>query len=83
MAERTVRDPHAKHDPEIRAALHAQVDTVPWTTVTGPDGDSLHAAFVEHDGQRYTLLRDEHGTLLVYDEHEWACFLDGVRHDEF
>jgi hypothetical protein len=26
---------------------------------------------------------DPAGRVLVYDRHEWACFLDGVRKGEF
>jgi len=38
------------------------------------------------DGGSWVLLRvagDPAGLVLVYDEHEWACFLDGVRKGEF
>jgi hypothetical protein len=34
----------------------------------------------------WVLLRvsgDPDGRVLVYDEHEWECFLDGVRKGEF
>lgn len=37
-------------------------------------------------GGSWVLLRvagDPAGRVLVYDEHEWECFLDGVRHGEF
>ena len=37
-------------------------------------------------GGRWVLLRvagDPDGRVLVYDEHEWECFLDGVRNGEF
>lgn len=57
--------------------------TADWTTLTGPAGDSLSVAFASFHGQRYTLLRDDHGAVLVYDAHEWACFLDGARRGEF
>ncbi len=43
---------------------------------TGPDAD--RAAWV--------LMRvagDPEGRVLVYDRHEWECFLDGVRGGEF
>ena len=39
----------------------------------GPDGD-------------WVLMRvagDPAGRVLVYDRHEWECFLDGVRNGEF
>jgi Domain of unknown function (DUF397) len=38
------------------------------------------------DGSTWVLLRvadDPAGRVLVYDEHEWDCFLDGVRNGEF
>jgi hypothetical protein len=37
-------------------------------------------------GGIWVLLRvsgDQDGRVLVYDEHEWECFLDGVRNGEF
>jgi hypothetical protein len=38
------------------------------------------------DGGTWVLLRvagDPTGRVLVYDEHEWGCFLDGVKNGEF
>lgn len=38
------------------------------------------------DGSAWVLLRvtgDPDGRVLVYDQHEWECFLDGVRNGEF
>jgi hypothetical protein len=46
--------------------------------MAGPDG--------EPGGQHWVLLRvadDPDGRVLVYDRHEWECFLDGVRNGEF
>ena len=37
-------------------------------------------------GQGWVLLRvagDPAGRILVYDHHEWDCFLDGVKNGEF
>jgi hypothetical protein len=37
-------------------------------------------------GQDWVLMRvagDPAGRVLVYDRHEWDCFLDGVRNGEF
>jgi hypothetical protein len=37
-------------------------------------------------GAQWVLMRvsgDETGRVLVYDQHEWECFLDGVRRGEF
>ena len=54
-----------------------------WLTVSGPMGDKLHIAFVDHQCERYTLLRDEDETVLVYDHTEWSAFIDGVQNGEF
>lgn len=38
------------------------------------------------DRTEWILMRvagDPHGRVLVYDRHEWECFLDGVRGGEF
>lgn len=40
----------------------------------------------EPAGQAWVLMRvtgDPDGRVLVYDRHEWDCFLDGVRNGEF
>jgi hypothetical protein len=37
-------------------------------------------------GADWVLMRvagDPAGLVLVYDRHEWECFLDGVRNGEF
>ena len=37
-------------------------------------------------GGEWVLMRvagDDAGRILVYDRHEWECFLDGVRKGEF
>ena len=37
-------------------------------------------------GVQWVLMRvtgDPAGRVLVYDRHEWECFLDGVRNGEF
>jgi len=44
------------------------------------------AAAPRSGGGTWVLLRvsgDPEGRVLVYDEHEWECFLDGVRNGEF
>jgi Domain of unknown function (DUF397) len=44
----------------------------------------LNAAAAERT--EYVLMRvagDPAGRVLVYDRHEWECFLDGVRGGEF
>jgi hypothetical protein len=40
----------------------------------------------EPGGQHWVLMRvagDPEDRVLVYDRHEWECFLDGVRNGEF
>jgi hypothetical protein len=49
--------------------------TIEVAMVAAPDGD-----------QEWILMRvagDAAGRVLVYDRHEWECFLDGVRGGEF
>jgi hypothetical protein len=54
------------------------------------DGDgAIEVAVVAEAGQAgrdWVLMRvagDPAGRVLVYDRHEWECFLDGVRNGEF
>lgn len=54
------------------------------------DGDgAVEIAFVsgpEAGRVRWVLMRvagDAEGRVLVYDQNEWECFLDGVRNGEF
>jgi hypothetical protein len=54
------------------------------------DGDgSIEIAMVPDPmgaGGEWVLMRvagDDEGRVLVYDRHEWECFLDGVRKGEF
>ena len=52
----------------------------------GQDNGAVQVAFVGDPQPQWVLLRvagDAHGRVLVYDRHEWDCFLDGVRHGEF
>jgi hypothetical protein len=50
--------------------------TIEVAMVTGPG----------RPGVDWVLMRvagDASGRILVYDRHEWECFLDGVRNGEF
>jgi hypothetical protein len=51
------------------------------------EGGTLEVAMARAaSGSTWVLLRvagDSTGRVLVYDEHEWDCFLDGVRNGEF
>jgi Domain of unknown function (DUF397) len=75
----------AKPTPE---ALGIDLSGLAWCTsgergaievaMAGPHG--------EPGGQSWVLIRvagDPSGRVLVYDRHEWECFLDGVRNGEF
>lgn len=60
-----------------------EIAFVPARALAGPAAAAPEAA-----GERteYVLMRvagDPVGRVLVYDRHEWECFLDGVRGGEF
>jgi hypothetical protein len=51
---------------------------------TGPG--AIEVAFVDAQGERWVFTRvsgDRDGRVLVYDRHEWDCFLDGAKRGEF
>jgi hypothetical protein len=53
--------------------------------VASRDGGGSGAEPAEPGGD-WVLMRvagDPAGRVLVYDRHEWECFLDGVRNGEF
>ncbi|MGO8886588.1 MAG: DUF397 domain-containing protein [Streptosporangiaceae bacterium] len=55
---------------------------------SGAEDAAIEVAFVRRaDGvTEWVLMRvsdDPSGRVLVYDLHEWECFLDGVRNHEF
>jgi Domain of unknown function (DUF397) len=56
---------------------------------SGEGDGAVEIAFVggaEPGGVRWVLMRvagDAEGRVLVYDQNEWECFLDGVRNGEF
>jgi hypothetical protein len=56
---------------------------------SGEGDGALEVAMVTAPGQpggHWVLMRvtgDPAGRVLVYDRHEWECFLDGVRNGEF
>jgi hypothetical protein len=59
-----------------------------WTR-SGPGDDAIEVAFVGQAAQvsgEWVLMRtaaDPAGRVLVFDRHEWECFLDGARKGEF
>ena len=67
--------------------LGIEVDAQRWQRSGDGDG-SIEIAFVARAGgaAEWVLMRvtgDPDGRILVYDRHEWECFLDGVRGGEF
>jgi Domain of unknown function (DUF397) len=69
------------------ASLGIDVAALDWRR-SGTGHGSIEVAFVDDDGGRtqWALMRvagDPDGRVLVYDRHEWECFLDGVRKAEF
>ncbi len=76
--------------------LGIDVDAQSWRRSGDRDG-AIEIAFLpgpaaeagaERDADRveWVLMRvagDQDGRILVYDRHEWECFLDGVRGGEF
>jgi len=54
---------------------------------TDQSGGDIEVAITPRaGGGNWVLLRvtgDPAGRILVYDDHEWECFLDGAREGEF
>ena len=51
-----------------------------------PASADTAAALASADGQEWVLMRvagDPEQRVLVFDRHEWECFLDGARNGEF
>jgi hypothetical protein len=69
-------------------ALGIDVAAQSWQRSGDGDG-SIEIAFIRDAvpaGGDWVLMRvagDQAGRVLVYDRHEWVCFLDGVRKGEF
>jgi hypothetical protein len=76
------------------AELGIDLDAQEWQR-SGDSGGTIEVAFVPgaaapgHDdgaATEWVLMRvagDPAGRVLVYDRHEWECFLDGARNGEF
>jgi hypothetical protein len=65
--------------------LGLDVDAQDWRRSSEGPG-AIEVAFVEALGQLWVLVRiadDPSGLVLVYDRHEWECFLDGAKAGEF
>jgi Domain of unknown function (DUF397) len=71
------------------AALGVDVAHLAWRRPAGPGRASgaIEVAMAPRaGGGTWVLMRvagDPARRVLVYDEHEWECFLDGVRNGEF
>jgi hypothetical protein len=68
-------------------SLGIDVAALDWQRSGTGDG-SIEVAFIDNAAGRtqWVLMRvagDPAGRVLVYDRHEWECFLDGVRKAEF
>jgi hypothetical protein len=54
---------------------------------SGRGDGTIEVAFARtRDGADWVLMRvagDPEQRILVFDRHEWECFLDGARHGEF
>ena len=69
--------------PELGIDLAAQV----WRR-SGQGAGAIEIAFAHatHDTSLWVLMRvagDPEQRVLVFDRHEWECFLDGARSGEF
>jgi hypothetical protein len=71
-------------------SLGIDLELLNWRRPTGAlpgEAGTLEVAIARAaDGKTWVLLRvagDLASRVLVYDEHEWDCFLDGVRNGEF
>ncbi|WP_433465976.1 DUF397 domain-containing protein [Spirillospora sp. CA-128828] len=58
--------------------LGVDPDALDWKRSQTDEG-GIEVAFVGE----WTLLRTSGDLISVFDEHEWACFLDGVKKGEF
>jgi hypothetical protein len=66
-------------------SLGIDVDGQAWQR-SGDEADAIEIALTGDDAIRWVLMRvagDPAGRVLVYDRHEWECFLDGAREGEF
>lgn len=70
--------------PDI-GSLGIDVDAQAWQS-SGAGPRAVEIAMVDVAGQRWVLTRlagDPDGPVLLYDRHEWECFLDGAKRGEF
>jgi Domain of unknown function (DUF397) len=65
--------------------LDIDLDSQSWRRSGAGDG-AIEVAFVTALGEEWVLMRvagDTAGRVLVYDRHEWECFVDGAKAGEF
>lgn len=66
-------------------SLGIDLDAQEWRRSGAGDG-MIEVALVGEESAEWVLMRvsgDQAGRVLVYDRHEWECFLDGARNGEF
>jgi hypothetical protein len=67
---------------EIRQQLGVRLDDLPWRT--SGIGEGLFQVAIIRAEVTWVLVRLQgKPDVQVYSEHEWNCFLDGVRRGEF
>ncbi|WP_345431705.1 hypothetical protein [Actinoallomurus vinaceus] len=63
--------------------LDVRLDDLPWRT-SGLGEGMFQVAIIRADEATWILVRIlGKPDVQVYSEHEWTCFLDGVRRGEF
>ncbi len=78
--------PQAKATPEDLGIDLADLDWHSSGSLPGAIEVAMTGPHGEPGGQAWVLMRvndDPSSRVLVYDRHEWECFLDGVRNGEF
>jgi hypothetical protein len=67
------------------AGLGIDLDAQAWRR-SGPGDGAIEIAFARAGTSEWILMRvagDPDQRVLVFDRHEWECFLDGARNGEF
>jgi Domain of unknown function (DUF397) len=78
------REPGTPVKPRVED-LGVDVEAQRWRR-SGSGPGAIEVAFVEALGRRWVLMRtagEPSGLVLVYDRHEWECFVDGAKRGEF
>jgi hypothetical protein len=67
------------------SGLGLDAGALAWRRSGRGDG-AIEVAFARADDAQWVLMRvagDPQHRVLVFDQHEWECFLDGARNGEF